>query len=82
MKYEINLDLIKKKRKYEGFTMQQMADFIGLHDKSSYYKRENGDLNFQVGEIPIIEKVLKIPSKKIFVESLTKSQHFTQKVST
>lgn len=66
MPYSVNLSLIKKQRDKAKFTLQEMADSLGLKSKSDYFKRENGDTNFKITELPILSKKLKIPMKKIF----------------
>ena len=72
MAYSINLSLIKGQRKKAKFTLQEMADTLGLKSKSDYFKRENGDTNFKSTELPILSKKLKIPMKKIFKVNVEK----------
>lgn len=72
MAYSINLNLIKEQRKKAKYTLQEMADTLGLKSKSDYFKRENGDTNFKSTELPIISKKLKIPMKKIFKVNVEK----------
>lgn len=77
MDYVLNLELIKKRREEKNLTLQQMADALGIGDRWTYYKRENGDTNFKASEIPIIVSVLDIPYQKIFDKKLRKSQQTT-----
>lgn len=74
MKYQVNIQLIKKQRLQKGLTLQQMADFLGIDSKANYYKREVGDTNFKSAELPVISEVLGINFEKIFVKSLRKSK--------
>lgn len=72
MAYSINLSLIKEQRKKAKFTLQEMADTLGLKSKSDYFKRENGDTKFKSTELPILSKKLKIPMGKIFKANVEK----------
>lgn len=81
MTYELNLELIKQKREQKKMTLQQMADALGIKDRWSYYKRENGDYQFKASEIPLLVTELGIPYQKIFDVKLRKSQQKDEEVS-
>ncbi|VDG33334.1 hypothetical protein [Lactobacillus plantarum subsp. plantarum] [Lactiplantibacillus mudanjiangensis] len=76
MDYEINLKLVKSRRIQKGLTQKQMADLLGLEGRSSYNKRENGEINFKSTEIPIISEALgiEIDFKNFFSKTLRKSK--------
>lgn len=66
MSYEINLELVRKKREKLGFTNAFMAESLGLKTPDKYFRREAGSYKFQSLEIPALAKVLDIPIEKIF----------------
>lgn len=66
MKNEINLSLIKEKRLAFKLTNKDMAKALGLKSPTNYLRREEGEYNFKVNELPVICKKLKIPLEKIF----------------
>jgi len=74
MSYEVNLKLVKSKRNQKGFTQKQMAEILGLEGKSSYNKREKGEINFKSAEIPILSETLgiEIDFKNFFSKTLRK----------
>lgn len=63
---EINLPLIKKKRKELKFTNEEMAEALGLPRKDSYWRREAGEYEFKSKELPALADKLKLPLEKIF----------------
>ena len=69
--FEVNLELIKEKRLEKGYSLQEMAENIGLNDKVKYYRRESGEHNFKAEEIPLVCKVLGIPLKKFFIQKVS-----------
>lgn len=72
MNYSFDLCLIREKRMSKGYSMQKMADLLGLESKSMYYKRETGNTQFKATEIPVLASLLDIPVEKIFVKTLRK----------
>ena len=66
MTYTVNLQLIKNKRLEYGYTMQEMAEFLGLKTRADYFKRENGDTRFKTVELPILSKKLHTPISHFF----------------
>ncbi|MSD84256.1 XRE family transcriptional regulator [Lactobacillus curvatus] len=72
MNYSFDLCLIREKRMFKGYSMQKMADLLGLESKSMYYKRETGNTQFKATEIPVLASLLDIPVEKIFVKTLRK----------
>lgn len=69
MRTKVNLNLIKNARVDKGLTQQQMADALGISDKSKYSRRENGEYSFRIEELPILVDILEIPYEKIFGDS-------------
>lgn len=63
----VNLPHIKEKRKEKGYTMDQMADKLGLTNGSMYSKRENGHYRFKAEELMLLAKILNIPMKRLFL---------------
>lgn len=43
-----------------------MVNLMGILDKTKYYRREIGEVNFKPEELPVIAIVLEIPLEKIF----------------
>ena len=72
MSYEVNLQLIKSKRQSKGYTLQEMAQKLGLKGKPEYYRREIGESKFKSNEIPMISNILDIDLEKIFTPSVEK----------
>ena len=72
MAYTINLQLIQKKRKEQGYSLQEMADLLGLKTRSEYFKRENGDYRFKSVELPALAKALKVPMSYFFTQKVDK----------
>lgn len=72
MAYTINLQLIQKKRKEQGYSLQEMADLLGLKTRSEYFKRENGDYRFKSVELPVLAKALKVPMSYFFTQKVDK----------
>lgn len=72
MTYTINLQLIKDKRHEYGYTMQEMAETLGLKTRADYFKRENGDTRFKSVELPILSKKLHIPISHFFNQKVEK----------
>lgn len=63
---KINLDFIKELREKRGITKSDMAKMMGFKTTEKYSRRENGEYNFQVDELPIMSFILKVPIKKFF----------------
>ena len=72
MTYKINLQLIKQQRERYHYTMQEMADFLGLKTRADYFKRENGDTRFAAAEMPILSKTLHMPIGRFFTQGVDK----------
>lgn len=72
MSYSIDLQLIKSKRTEQHYSMQQMAQFLGLKSKADYFKREHGDTRFASTELPILSHVLGIPITSFFAKKVDK----------
>lgn len=66
MTTSLNLNFIKQRRKDLGLTQQQMAEAIGLATSEKYSRRENGKYKFQVNELPILAKKLRVPIKNLY----------------
>lgn len=72
MAYTIDLRLIKSKREEYHYTMQDMADFLGLKTRADYFKRENGNTRFKSVELPILAKKLHTPISHFFNQKVDK----------
>ncbi|MEJ1295451.1 helix-turn-helix transcriptional regulator [Latilactobacillus sakei] len=57
MGMSINLKRIKAERVAKGFTQEQVANEIGMN-RSSYIKRENGNVPFGADELAKVAEVL------------------------
>lgn len=57
---------LKAERIAKGFTVQQMADELGV-SKSTYSKKENGKLPVTVEDFGAISNKLEIPIEKISI---------------
>ena len=70
--YQVNLELIKERRKTKGYSLKKMSDLMGFNDKAKYYRRETGEYNFKPEELPYLAKLLDIPLAKIFTHKVSK----------
>lgn len=64
---EINLALIKKRRKEMRITLQDMAIYLGFKNASNYYKYESGKYRFNAEHLPLIADKLKLKMNEIFL---------------
>ncbi|MFP9128517.1 helix-turn-helix domain-containing protein [Niallia sp. BSM11] len=55
---ELNLIFIKKQRLNLDLTLQEMANFLGFKNASTYLKYENGDYLFKAQHLPTLAEVL------------------------
>lgn len=62
---QINLELIRKTRKGKELTQSDMAEALHL-TRILYNRRENGEVNFKVSELPILAKKLGIPIHELY----------------
>lgn len=65
----VNLEVIKEKRKERGFTMDDMAQKLGLTNGSMYSKRENGHYRFKAEELMMLSNILNVPFKHLFLSN-------------
>lgn len=63
---ELNLILIKQRRKEMRITLQEMADSLGFKNASTYFKYESGLYKFNAVHLPIVCKKLKIKVNDVF----------------
>ncbi|HLR92343.1 MAG TPA: helix-turn-helix transcriptional regulator [Atopostipes sp.] len=61
---EFNLQKLRYERMSRRITQQEMADALGLN-RSSYVKRESGDVKISVDEFSIILNRLGIPESEV-----------------
>lgn len=66
----VNLEIIKSKRKEKGYTIDKMADKLGLSNGSMYWKREAGHYKFKPEELMLLSNILKIPMKTLFLSDV------------
>lgn len=77
---KVNLPLIKKMRADKEFNINQMAEFLNLSNGSQYWKRENGDYNFKISELPILSEKLNIPFDELFLSDTYSKTEITEVV--
>jgi transcriptional regulator with XRE-family HTH domain len=63
---ELNLVLIKKRRKELRLSLLEMAVLLGFKNASTYYKYEIGQSKFKAEHIPIVASKLKLKMSEIF----------------
>lgn len=63
---ELNLVLIKQRRKEMRITLQEMAEELGFKDASTYWKYEKGVYKFNADHIPKVAAKLKLKMSEIF----------------
>lgn len=66
---QVNLVLIKQRRKEMRITLQEMANALGFKNASNYYKYEKGEYKFEAEHIPVIARMLKLKMSEIFFAS-------------
>ena len=77
--YQVNLELIKERRKTKGYSLKKMSDLMGFNDKAKYYRRETGEYNFKPEElagIKVQEKEKKKNKLKIIIKNYRKNKEF------
>lgn len=65
---EINLELIKQRRKEMRLTLKEMAEALGFKDASTYWKYENGVYKFNADQIPVVCMTLKLRVNEVFFD--------------
>lgn len=70
---ELNLEFIKKRRLELKKTMQEMADYMGMKNASTYLKYENGDYAFKAEQLPKLAKALKCRITDFFTLNVAKT---------
>jgi transcriptional regulator with XRE-family HTH domain len=63
---ELNLVLIKQRRKEFRISLLEMAVLLGFKNASTYYKYEIGQSRFKAEHIPIVASKLKLKMNEIF----------------
>jgi transcriptional regulator with XRE-family HTH domain len=63
---EINLVLIKQRRKEMRISLQEMAESLGFKNAANYYKYEKGLYKFDASHIPKVAAKLKLKVHEIF----------------
>lgn len=66
----LDLKRVKAERIAKGFTTEAMANFLNWKSRTSYTKRENGDIPMEVDTLLLIAKVLDYPFVNFFTESV------------
>lgn len=72
MSMKVNLSLLKEAREEKKISMQEMAEFLGFKNASTYLKYENGEYSFKLEMLPKLSKKLGIPYKNFFVNDIAK----------
>lgn len=62
---QIDLDLIRKTRRNKKLTQDEMAEALHL-SRVLYNRRERGDVNFKVSELPILAKKLGLSIEALY----------------
>ncbi|XRJ96366.1 helix-turn-helix transcriptional regulator [Latilactobacillus sakei] len=63
---KLNLKTIQKLREKKGLTKSEMAKLMGFKTTEKYSRREKGEYNFQVDELPLMASILKVSIKNFF----------------
>lgn len=70
----LDLQRIKAERIAKGYTPDQMASLLGFKSRTSYTKRENGDIEIGVNTMLEIAKILNYPFIKFFTNIVPESE--------
>lgn len=65
---QVNLAIIKQRRKEMRFNQQEMAEMLGFKNASTYCKYESGAYKFDADHIPIVANKLKLKVNDIFFD--------------
>ncbi|MDP4086005.1 MAG: helix-turn-helix transcriptional regulator [Bacillota bacterium] len=68
--HNLNLDLIKEKRLKLNISQQEMADYLGFKNASTYMKYEKGIYSFKANHVPLIAKQLNSPIESLFLNRI------------
>lgn len=69
--YKIDLDFIKEKRIEKGYSLQKMVNILGILDKTKYYRRERGLVQFKPEELFRVAAILEVPIDAIVTLSVS-----------
>lgn len=72
MPYEIKLATIKRRRQELKLSQTEMTKLLGLATVDQYYRRENGQYNFQATELPKLADALQMPMESFFTPNVEK----------
>lgn len=62
---QIDLELIRRVRRSKEFTQDDMAEALHL-TRVLYNRREHGDVNFKVSELPLLAKKLGLSIQALY----------------
>lgn len=63
---KIDLQAIQELREKKGITKSEMARLMGFKTTEKYSRREKGEYNFQVDELPLMASILNVSIKNFF----------------
>ena len=62
---------LREVRNQNNVNVQILSDLIGIKEKSTYYKKERGEIPFTLNEAKIISDYFKMDINKIFFDNLS-----------
>lgn len=69
----LNLLYIKQQRQNLGISLQEMAEFLGFKNASTYMKYENGSYSFKADHLPQLAKALQCKIENFFGQNISKT---------
>jgi transcriptional regulator with XRE-family HTH domain len=69
---ELNLAKIRKQREDLGIQQQEMAERLGMKNKSDYSRYENGKYKFKADHVPVLANALGVSIASLYTQKVTK----------
>jgi len=75
---DISLKILRKIRKAERITQEEMASRLGYSGKQGYCELENGRVEMTVNQLVKIKEILNLSDDEVICYFLSSSQHIGQ----
>lgn len=66
--HDISLHVLQRLRKQHGFTIEDVARFLGFKAPVSYWRIENGKVALKAGQLKELSTLYQMPMEKFFVK--------------
>lgn len=66
--HDVSLHVLKKLRKQHGFTIEDVARFLGFKVPVSYWRIENGKVALKASQLKELSTLYQMPMEKFFIK--------------